>query len=356
MYPSDRSLNVLVTYRSHRLGEPLLQRIRNVSPQIKVMYSSGSREDVQLLPSADVLFCTQRAEVFFYAERGVVQFLTKARRLRWVQLLSAGYDRLAGSQLFESEIIVTNSVGIHATPIGEFVLCSMVALSRHLHQVLRTEDAGRLWQSFAFVGRELRGKTVGIIGYGSIGREIARLARCFGMRVIGIRKRPGMVRRLRYIPDELKATDACREDDDVEIRSPQDLEWLLAQSDFVVLSLPLTSETEHVIGESELRIMKPSSYLINSARGGLVDEQALARALREGWIAGAALDVFETEPLSTSSPLYSLPNVIVTPHMSGHTARLWERCVDVFCENLKRFLGGQPLLNQIHPGPHETRP
>jgi len=345
MIEDEGRLNILITYREYVLDEVLLQRIRDVSPQIRVMYSKDAEEDRRLLPSADILYCVW-----------LPQPISEARRLKWVQLLSAGYDQLEGSGLLGSDIIITTSSGIHGTPIAEFVLGCMVILSRRLHEVLRIKDAQELWEPFAFVGGELRSKTVGIVGYGSIGREIGRLARCFGMRVISIeiRKHPHMMPPLRYLSERLEETLAPGEDESVEIRPPQDLEWLLSESDFVVLSLPLTRETRHLIGERELRVMKPTAYLINPARGKLVDERALARALQEGWIAGAALDVFEVEPLAADSPLYSLPNVILTPHMSGVTDRLWERCVDVFCENLRRYLSSQPLLNQIHPPREEN--
>jgi len=344
---NEDRLNVLVTYRRQILEEALLQQIRDASPQIRLIYSKDTEEDRALLPSADVLFCLW-----------VPESISEARRLKWVQLLSAGYDQLQGSPLLDTDIIITTSSGIHATGVAEFVLGSMVALSRRFHEMLRTEDPEQLWKDFAFVGGELRGKTVGIIGYGSIGREVGHLARCFGMRVLGvdIRKDPWVTPPLQYIPEELKDIRAVDEDESLEIRSPQDLEWLLSRSDFVVLSLPLTPETRHLIGEGQLRAMKPGAYLINPARGALVDEGALLHALREGWIAGAALDVFEVEPLPADSPFYSLPNVILTPHMAGTTDPAWQRCVDVFCENLRLYLSGQPLLNQIHPPRKESRP
>jgi phosphoglycerate dehydrogenase-like enzyme len=171
------------------------------------------------------------------------------------------------------------------------------------------------------------------------------------MRVHGVdvRQNPWILPEDRYLPDELRTSPLSPDDRDLEIRSPDDLDWLLASSDFVVLTLPLTPETENIIGEKQLRMMNSSTFLINPARGALVDEPALIRALQENWIAGAALDAFHVEPLPPNSPLYSMPNVFLTPHMSAHTDRLFDRCVDVFCENLWRFLDNKPLLNQVHP-------
>ncbi|MGD9093152.1 MAG: NAD(P)-dependent oxidoreductase, partial [Anaerolineales bacterium] len=224
-------------------------------------------------------------------------------------------------------------------------------LSRRLYEAVRVDDPQELWGDFAFLGRELRDMTVGIIGVGVIGREIARLARCFGMRVHGvdIRHNPWILPDDRYIPDELRTSPLSDKDPELEIRSPDELDWLLASSDFVILTLPLTPETENLIGEKQLGVMNSSAFLINPARGALVDEAALIKALRENWIAGAALDAFHVEPLPPDSPLYSMPNVFLTPHMSAHTDRLFDRCVDVFCENLQRFLDGRLLLNQVHP-------
>jgi len=232
-------------------------------------------------------------------------------------------------------------------------MASMVILSRHLLDVWRTKEPQALWEDFAFMGSELRAKTVGIVGMGIIGREVARLALSFGMRVLGVdvRDRPWVLPKNRYLPEELNETRIFEEASELEVRSPAELNWLLEESDFVVLAVPLTPESKHLIGEKELRRMRPTAFLINPARGALVNETALIHALQERWIAGAALDAFTVEPLPPDSPFYCMPNVFLTPHMSAHTEKLWERCADVFCENLERFLNGRSLLNQVHPLP-----
>lgn len=334
------SVNVLVTYRWHELGENLLDRIQAVSPKLKVVYSRDEAEDAALLPSADILWC-------IWLPEGIAE----ARRLKWIQLLSAGYNIIHGSPIEKTEIAVTTTSGIHGTPISEFVMAAMVILSRRLLDVWRTTDPKTLWKDFGFMGSELRGKTVGIVGMGIIGREVARLALSFGMRVLGvdIRDRPWVLPQSRYVPYELRGVDPFESAENLEVRSPDGLGWLLEESDFVVLAIPLTPESEHLIGEEELKRMRSTAFLINPARGALINEKVLIRALQEGWIAGAALDAFTVEPLPPESPFYSLPNVFLTPHMSAHTEALWERCGDVFCENLRRFLNGESLLNQVHP-------
>jgi phosphoglycerate dehydrogenase-like enzyme len=178
----------------------------------------------------------------------------------------------------------------------------------------------------------LRSKTVGIVGLGHIGREVARLAKAFGMRVVATRRSARQSQRARYV-DRLFA--------------PDQLLQLLSESDFVVLTLPLTKETHKIIGEAELRSMKPTAYLINVARGQVVDEEALARVLEEHRIAGAGLDVFTREPLPADSRLWKLPNVIISPHIAGYMENYSEQATAVFCENLRRYLGGKRLINVV---------
>jgi len=332
-------LNVLIAYRWYPLDERLIQRIRDVSPSLQVTYSQDEGEDARLLPETDILFTIP-----------VPEGASKAPRLKWIQSLSAGVDLLRDSDVWDSDIVVTTSTGIHATPIAEYVLGSMLMFTRRLHQVMHAPDKDS-WDFFRFVGGELRGQTLGIIGYGSIGREVGRLARCFGMEVLALRRSPGKETPLQYIPPELEeARSASEATAGIQAWPPERLPGLLHKSDFVLLSLPLTEETKHLIGEEELRMMKSSAYLINIARGALINEIALIRALKEGWIAGAGLDVFETEPLPEDSELHELSNVILTPHMAAHTTALFDRCVDVFCENLRRYMSDQPLLNVVNKG------
>ncbi len=176
---------------------------------------------------------------------------------------------------------------------------------------------------------ELAGKTLGIIGLGSIGMEIARKGKCFGMNVIGIKK----------THENVRWVD--------EVYTPENLDIVLGESDYLVLCVPATDETKNLIGERELKKMKISAYLINIARGDVIDENALIRALKEKWIAGAAIDVTREEPLSPDSPLWELDNLIITPHVAGSSPYYWDRAVDIFVENLKRFFQGEELINVV---------
>ena len=265
---------------------------------------------------------------------------TLAPRLRWLQFPGAGVDSLATTGLLDanSDVLVTTAAGVHAETISEYVFCSMLMFNRNWPQMVRLQDE-HVWARSAtwyhLGGRELAGQTLGIIGLGNIGRRIAQLGRAFGMRVLGTR------RSIHYSGDQEPDVD--------QSFPPEQLHELLRLSDYLVISVPLTRETVKLIGETELRIMRPNTYLVNIARGQVIDEQALIRALREGWIAGAGLDVTEEEPLPSESPLYSMPNVILTPHISGNSAHYDTRLAALFADNLKRYRTGQQLQNRYEP-------
>ena len=253
----------------------------------------------------------------------------KAPGLRWIQLTSAGVDRAARSGLVASEFMLTNASGLHATPIGEYVLCVMLMFCKSAATFVRAQER-REWARF--MSRELYGKTVGIVGYGHIGEGVAKLAKAFGCRIVASRR---------------SAVEPSSNDLVDELLPAAELPVLLAQSDFVVLAVPLTDETRYMIDEAALRSMKPSAVLINIARGAVIDTGALIRALKEGWIAGAALDVFEQEPLPPDSELWPMENVIISPHISGGTEIYNQRAVAIFCENLRRYLAADPLMNLV---------
>ncbi len=255
----------------------------------------------------------------------------QAPHLRWLQLTSAGVDRAARSGLIETDLMVTSASGLHATPIGEYVLCVMLMFCKGAQRFVRAQERQE-W--VRYMPQELYGKTVGVVGMGHIGAEVARLAKAFGCRILATRR---------------SATAPTKDEVADELLPPSDLPHLLAESDFVVLAVPLTTETRHLIGEAELRAMKPTAVLINIARGAVVDEAALVRALDEGWIAGAGLDVFEQEPLPPESELWGLESVIMSPHISGGTEIYNQRAVGIFCENLRRYLAGEPLMNLADP-------
>ncbi|HEY1351228.1 MAG TPA: D-2-hydroxyacid dehydrogenase [Ktedonobacteraceae bacterium] len=263
-----------------------------------------------------------------------------APNLRWLQYPGAGVDGLRPSGLLDaqSRVAVTSAAGIHAATISEYVFGSMLMFNWNWPQMVRLQDS-HLWARSAgwynLGGRELAGQTLGVIGMGSIGRRIAQVGRAFGMRVLGIRRSFAAVGSTDPDLDRSYPPSALRE--------------LLGQADYVVLAVPLTPETDHLVGEAELRSMRPGAYLVNIARGRVIDEQALIQALREGWIAGAGLDVAEVEPLPSNSPLYTMPNVILTPHIAGVSVHYENRLAQLFAENLRRYHSGEPLLNRFDP-------
>jgi len=322
------SVNVLVTTP---IGDELLQQITTVSPRIKLsnvseLVRAERRGDLARQGELDALLA--EAEVI-YGIRLPKNVIARAPKLKWVQVMSAGVDRFLDDEFRQSSVIMTNVSGIHATPIGEIVLGIMLMFAKQAPWCFQLKQE-RQWKRF--MPTVLRSKTVGIVGLGNIGREIARLAKAFGMRVIAIRRSAKRVARAKY----------------VDILLPREqLPRLLSESDFVVLSVPFTSETNKLIGEKEIRTMKPTAYLINIARGNIIDEEALIRALDEHWIAGAGLDVFATEPLPADSRLWEFPNVIFSPHIAGGMEDYIIRATELFCENLRRYLNGKNLLNVI---------
>jgi phosphoglycerate dehydrogenase-like enzyme len=223
---------------------------------------------------------------------------------------------------------VTNARGVFSRPIAEYVVMMCLAIARRLTQLMELQRE-RTWQPLR--GRELGGMTVGIVGFGSIGSEIARLLAPFETRIIATRRRP-----------ELGGAP-----DNVELLGHDQLDELLRRSDVVVIAAPLTEETAGMIGAAQLQEMRESAWLINIARGRLLDEEALRRALEAGWIGGAVLDVFNDEPLPPESPLYGTPNVILTPHTSWSSDRVVDRSLDLFLANLRRFAAGEPLHNVV---------
>ncbi|MFN8533545.1 MAG: D-2-hydroxyacid dehydrogenase [Dehalococcoidia bacterium] len=256
--------------------------------------------------------------------------LDHAPDLRWIQLPWAGLDQILSIGVFERGIAVTNTKGLNARLVAEWGLAAILSLAKNLPRYVRQQQ-GRTWERH--LPQSLADQTVGIVGMGTIGTELGRMAAALGMRVVGTRRTP-------------PATPPPGVD---WLGGPDQLGQLLAEADFVVLAAPNTPETRRLIGASEIAAMKPTAYLVNLARGALVDEAALAGALRDRLIAGAALDVFETEPLPTASPLWELDNVLLTPHVSGMDDRHAENVLALFIENLERYVAGQPLRNLCDP-------
>ena len=251
--------------------------------------------------------------------------LAKSERLRWLHTFSAGVDHPWFQNLRERGVRISTSSGAMAAPIAHTVMLYALAFSRGLPEWLEAQR-NKQWRPRDIA--DLQGATLGVLGLGPIGLEVARLAGSFGMRAIGVRRTP-------------------RGDEPCETWRFERWPELLPLADFLVLALPLTEQTQRLIDDGALRRMKRTAVLINVGRGGLVDEAALARALEERRIGGAALDVFEVEPLPSESPLWSLPNAILTPHSSGTNPGNFERATEIFFDNLGRFRRGEALRNEV---------
>ncbi len=271
------------------------------------------------------------------------RILARAPALRWVHSATAGVERVLTPTSRSRGLVITNARGVFSRPIAEYVMLMILAVARRLPELLELQ-AERTWQPLE--ARELRDVTVGIVGLGSIGRAVGALGTAFGCRVVATRRRPGAGSQQADEAGDEPFLGSLMLD---RVLPPERLPELLAESDFVVLAAPLTPDTHGLISDDAIAQMKPGAWVINVARGELIDERALARALQGGRLGGAVLDTFLEEPLSPTSSLYDLPNVILTPHTSWSSTRVLDRSVDLFCENLRRFAAGRPLVNVVDP-------
>ncbi|MBO0911999.1 MAG: D-2-hydroxyacid dehydrogenase [Acidobacteria bacterium] len=272
-------------------------------------------------------------EVMFAPSLTAPQFLA-AKKLRWIHSQSAAVHQFMFRELVASDVLLTNSREVHAPVVAEHVMAMIFALAKKIPAATRFQQE-RVWGQEAIWRlrpRDLAGRTLGLVGLGSIGRKVAKNASSLGMRVIAVRERPERER-----PEGVS-----------EVLPSSKLAELLSESDYVVLSVPLTPQTTGLIGRRELAAMKADASLINVGRGPLVDEAALADALGQQKIGGAALDVFDKEPLPADSPLWKLDNLLITPHTAGMSEEMWERHYSLFRENLGRYLSGEPLLGLVN--------
>ncbi|GAA2697188.1 D-2-hydroxyacid dehydrogenase [Nonomuraea recticatena] len=326
-------INVCVTLD---FDDAWLADVAAVSPEVRVrkhLATTAEQIPADVLAGADVLYTNSA-------------FPTRdqAPRLGWVQLDTSGCDHVTGTDLWEAGTPITTIGGVSPKPLAEYVLMMILAHAHHLPQIIdlqrRTHwpDLDHRWNRL--MPRMLPGSTVGIIGYGRIGREIGRLAHAFGMNVLGMRR--GSARDgLRFGEPSDEAADPA------EVVGPEGLVGLLTRSDYVVLTVPHTEQTHHLIDEAAFAAMRPGTTLINAARGGVVDETALLAALRSGRVGFAALDVFAEEPLPASSPFWRESNVLITPHVAGFAPGYRDQVRALFTENLRRFVDGRPLLNLV---------
>jgi phosphoglycerate dehydrogenase-like enzyme len=300
-----------------------LAQLRRVPEDVQV--SVGSRPsdfDVAAPPDA-LLSCGA-------GRKGVEPIFRKALpQLRWLHARSAGVDHLLFPALVDSDVVLTNGRGVFAPGLGEFVAAAVLYFAKDLGRMRRNQTLRR-WQPFCVDC--LRERTLGIVGYGDIGRAVAERMRGFGMRVLGLRRRP-----------EVSAGDPLVD----EVLGPERLDELMERSDYVVVSTPLTPATRGLVGARAIAAMKPSAVLVNVGRGPAVDEAALVAALQAGRIRGAALDVFDQEPLPAAHPLWGLDNVLLSPHCGDHTQGWLAEAMQAFLDNLERFRRGEPLAGVV---------
>jgi D-2-hydroxyacid dehydrogenase (NADP+) len=311
---------LLVCLPAERLTEAQFAQVCAAAPNMRVVRTTERAEIEQALDDVEIAVGSFPHDL-----------LPHARSLRWLQEWGAGVDwLLRNPELAELDFTLTNASGVHAIPISEQIVGYLLAFARRLPAAIRAQDR-RVWQApkrdQLF---ELAGKTMLLVGVGAIGERTAVIAAALGMRVLGIRRNPA---------GDLPGVEA--------IYGSDQLLELLPEADCVVLTVPLSHATQGMIGERELRAMKPSSYLINIGRGGTIQQSALIQALREGWIAGAGLDVFEQEPLPATSPLWDLDNVVMTAHYAGLTPAYDQRALAIFLDNLRRYQAGETLKNVV---------
>jgi phosphoglycerate dehydrogenase-like enzyme len=321
-----------------RFPEPLLQRVRAVSPDLRLEVHPGSTAEelpAHLLPDVQVLY-TARA----------LPDPEAVPSLRWIQFHFAGIDHVADHPILRSDVRVTTLSGAAVTQMVEYVMMALLGLGRRLPRLER-DRAEKRWAENRFDRFrpiDLNGSTVGIVGYGSVGREVARICRAFGARVLATKRDLMHLRDTGFEP-------AGRGDPEAEfpdrLYPPQALASMAAECDFLIVTVPLTSDTRGLIGRNVFQALKPAACLVDVSRGGVVDHNALVEALSEKRLAGAALDVFPVEPLPPGSPLWDMPNVILSPHIAGASGRYFDEAADLFAANLQRYLTDQPLLNEF---------
>lgn len=336
--PDNDTVHVLITVK---FNKDILNRLESISPRLKLhLHPARQFSDV---PNR----AWKNTEVLYTAH--VLPQAGSETRLRWVQSHFAGVDALL-KQPFVTEhpnLIITTTRGIHATNMGEYVLGMILSLGHKFPQIM-ADQRQKEWADDRyerFLPLELRDATVGILGYGSIGREVARLCKSFGATVLATKHN---LKELEHKGYRVEGTGDPEGEMFDRLYPPEATAFMVKECDFVVITLPLTDETRNSFGADIIKAMKPTAYLINVGRGGIVNEDALVEALQHGDIAGAAFDVFATEPLPSNHPLWTAPNFIVTPHLSGNMADYNEKAAAVFEENLRRYLEGRPLLNQVN--------
>ncbi len=337
MTEAENTIHVIV---NADISNDILQQLRAISSRLRLE---------RYYPNVpDSAWAT--AEILFVSGRDLPE-PAEAPRLRWIQTFSAGLDHILDLPIVQAEDVeITSTSGMHATQMAEFSLMMMLAFEYKLPKMLEFQSKAT-WPEKrydTFAPQALRGQTLGIVGYGSIGRELARLADALGMVVVATK------RNVKQTADEESYAEAGTGDPAGDIPTrlypPEALASMLSVCDYVVITLPRTKDTYHSFNQEMFDAMKKTAVLVNVGRGGVVDEDALISTLAAGRIAGAALDVFEEEPLPSDSPLWGLDNIIIAPHISGYTVRYDEKAAALFAENLERYLNNEPLFNRLDRG------
>lgn len=305
------------------IGSTNLARLRADFPHVEFHLCLEDAQWMQTAPKANVIL----------SKRWPAEILRQTPALRWVQAGTAGVDHLLRSELPGRGVLITNSSGAHGDPISEIILAHMLAFATGLDRLIRAQrDHRHISKEIVQTKFELAGQTLCVVGLGDIGGTLARKANALGMHVIGVRRSSHPVQGVSHL------------------YPTSQLHTALAQADHVALCLPLTNHTRHFIGAAELRAMRPTAYIYNVGRGASIDEAALVHALQSGMIAGAGLDVTDPEPVPADSPLWDMPNVILSQHTSGSSPHNANRVTELFAANLARFLAGEPLQQRIDPG------
>jgi len=298
------------------------ERLRTEFPQFEVVRLQQLEElDREIVDAEIAMTVMLRPEQF-----------RLAKKLRWIHSSAAAIHQLLFPELVNSNVLLTNGRDVHGPAVAEQAMGVIFALAKRIPQDVRFQQR-RVWGQMTiwreYSGpQELAGLTLGIVGFGAIGRNLARHAACFGMKVVAVREHADLPK-----PDFVE-----------QIFPSSRLNAMLAVADYVVIAAPVTPSTQAMIGHEQLAAMKPNAFLLNVSRGALVDESALIQTLQLRKIAGAGLDVFEKEPLPDDSPLWDMENVLITPHTAGMNAKMWEQQFELFSENIRRYLAGQPLL------------
>jgi len=302
------------------LDKDYVDRLRSTYPDVEIVVSTDRAQLPEVLSGAQLLI----------GGRLTADLLDRSPDLRWYHTPGAGVDGVLFPELVESDLLMTNNSGVHAPHMAEYLLGTMLSFVRGLPFLMRAQMRHEWGDRREFTIYELGRQTLAVIGLGDIGQALAWRAKAIGMQVIGSR---------RHVGDPPRGVD--------RIYPPEALHELLAEADHVAITLPLTDETRGLFGAAEFAIMKPTAFIYNIGRGPIIDSDALIAALRGGEIAGAALDVTDPEPLPADSPLWDMPNVMITAHTSGGGPFYWERGIELLVSNIGRYINDEPMLNVV---------